>query len=249
MIIDFDSSMLDPNIVIAVACLKLNAYKLFPSDPKVREAYFSKNLLKFLNEQNLSTNINQQELMKYVLETNIPSNWKAIHSGGYAAGSMLIHLLAMSAQGEKPVIEKAKYMFQEWNMKKDRDSLKQYKSKGSLKSLQNAWGEYKTVAHLWASDILGLEDEITILNVNEENPAVKNNNLTANQIFDQDSRLFVAHIKAMENDYEKLNLGIDFIRLPHFEVGFVVTGMSTKWTEENKHIFSKYTFISTKKSI
>jgi hypothetical protein len=37
----------------------------------------------------------------------------------------------------------------------------------------------------------------------------------------------VAHIKAMENDYEKLNLGIDFIRLPHFEVGFVVTGMST----------------------
>ena len=54
MIIDFDSSMLDPSIVIAVACLKLNAYKLFPLDPKVREAYFSKNLLKFLNELQFS---------------------------------------------------------------------------------------------------------------------------------------------------------------------------------------------------
>ena len=57
MIIDFDGSMLDPNIVIAVACLKLNAYKLFPSDPKVREAYFSKNLLKFLNEQKMAETV------------------------------------------------------------------------------------------------------------------------------------------------------------------------------------------------
>lgn len=244
MIIDFDSSMLDPSIVIAVACLKLNAYKLFPSDPKVREAYFSKNLLKFLNEQNLSTNINQQELMKYVLETNIPSNWKAIHSGGYAAGSMLIHLLAMAGQGEKPVLEKAKYMFQEWNMKADRESFKQYKTKGSLKSLQNAWAEYKTVAHLWASHILELENEMTIVNFDEKNPVIQNNNLTISQIFDQDSRLFIAFVKSMENEYERLNLGVDIARLPEFTVGYVVKKSDVNWNEVSNRIFSDYTFIA-----
>ncbi|MFW2075287.1 hypothetical protein ACG9Y7_17885 [Acinetobacter gerneri] len=95
MIINFTDAMLNPEIVIAVACLKLNAYKLYPLDRQVREAYFSKNMLKFLAEQNLSTNIDQNELISHVLETNLPNKWKSIHSGGYAAGSMFIHLLAM----------------------------------------------------------------------------------------------------------------------------------------------------------
>ena len=244
MIIKFNESMLDPQVVIAVACLKLNAYKLFPLKEDLREAYFAKNMLLFLNEQNISTNINQQELINYVLKTNLPNHWKSIQSGGYAAGSMLIHLLAMNSQGKRPIIEKAKYMFQEWNMKADRESFKQYKTKGSLKSLQNAWAEYKTVAHLWASDIFEMENEVTILNFDETNPVIYNNNLTAKQIFDQDSRFFIAYIKAMEKEYRDLNLGIDIVQLPKFTVGYVVKKFNTNWSEENIRIFSDYTFIS-----
>lgn len=240
--------MLNPEIVIAVACLKLNAYKLYPLDRQVREAYFSKNMLKFLAEQNLSTNIDQNELISHVLETNLPNKWKSIHSGGYAAGSMFIHLLAMKYEKKNVSIERAKYMFQEWNLKADKEALKEYKTRGTTRSLNTAWSDFKMVAHLWAVDILEMENDITIFSYPElvDDPKlgiINNPKLTTKQKFDLDSRLFIACVKNMERQYKNLNLNIDFWELPNFTVGYFFNTGKTEWNEQNKDIFSRYTYV------
>ncbi|MBF7694555.1 hypothetical protein [Acinetobacter rathckeae] len=232
MNIDFTEAMLNPDIVIAVACLKLNAYKLYPLNKAVRDAYFAKNMLTFLREQNLSININQQELMQYILDTNLPNKWKSIHSGGYAAGSMFIHLISMKKQGISPSLNKAKYMHREWNMKIDRDSLKKYKSKGSIKALTTAWHDFGMVAHIWALEILATENDMSFPNIK--------GNYSANEIFDIDSRLYIASVKEMERYFKSLNM--NFYQLPDFKVGFVAKS-TLEWNDENKKIITKYTFL------
>lgn len=241
MIIDFKIEMFNPRLVHAVACLQLDAFKLFPLDQQARESYFFKKYIRFLREIGKSENI--EHYLDYILGIDRPLNSKAIHKSGYVAGSILIHLLAMHQQGHKPILEKAKYMFQEWNIKADRQSLSGYKSKTSLRSIEGSWHDYKSVAHLWAVDILMFENEIVI-----DKPLHYKSKLTATENIYRDSRFYLAHIKAMEKKLVELGLkNFDFVELPNFPIGFVVENLETQWSNTIQDIFSSYTHISSKK--
>lgn len=238
MIINFRPEMSNPRYIHATACLQLEAFKFYPLDKNARDTYFFKNYLRFLKE--IGQKENTDAYLAYLLGAEKTFNFKAIHKGGYVAGSMLIHLLAMKQQGHKAVLDVAKYMFQEWNIKQDKLSLNPYKTKTSLRSLETAWRDYKSVAHLWAIDILIYEKEIT---------ANTKNNLELIPFDHRDSRIYLSHVKAMEKKVTELDLkNFDFIQLPDFPIGLVVEEIETQWSDDVQNIFSTYTPISSKKT-
>lgn len=239
MIINFRPEMWDPRMVHAAACLQLDAFKFYPMDKEAREKYFFKRYFRFLIS--IGQEKNKEAYLDYILGDEKPFNFKAVHKNGYVAGSILIHLLSMKQQGHKPVLETAKYMFQEWNIKQDKLSLSPYKTKASLRSIETAWRNYKSVAHLWAIDILIYEKEITIEDTN--------NNLELIPFDHRDSRVYLSHVKAMEKKIAELGLkNFDFIQLPNFPIGLVVEKLETQWSDTVQNIFSKYTHISSKKT-
>jgi len=238
MIINFRPEMWNPRLIHAVACLQLEAFKFYPLDKEAREKYFFKRYLRFLKK--IGQEKNKEAYLDYILGDEKTFNFKAIHKDGYVAGSILIHLLAMKQQGHKPVLETAKYMFKEWNIKQDKASLSLYKTKTSFRSLETSWRNYKSVAHLWAIDILIYEKEIT------SNTKI---NLELIPFDHRDSRVYLSHVKAMEKKIAELDFkNFDFIQLPDFPIGLVVEEIETQWSADVQNIFSKYTHISSKKT-
>lgn len=241
MIIDFTDAMLDPEIVIAVSCLKLNAVKLFPTDIKKQNAHFAKNMLMFLKENSISNRIDQQELIDFIIDANLPNNYKSIQKSGYAAGSLLIHMLAMDELGEEVSVNKAKFIFRNWNMNEDKDSLRQYKTKNSIRSLTQAWSDFKSVAHIWASNILVIEGDIEFVSHDISLSSPLHNSIK--NLFEEDNRYYIAHIKSLEKQYLKLNLGADFWQLPSFYVGITCHTESTQWNAFNQSAIKGYTYV------
>ncbi|SDY90892.1 hypothetical protein [Acinetobacter kyonggiensis] len=241
MMIHFEPEMFDPQIVHAVACFKLDSFKFFPLDSKSRNIYFYKKYIEYLIK--IGRFKDTEKYIKEILIDHEMHDLKKIEKNGYLAGSKLIHLLSMENLGQQPILEKAKYAYQEWNMSADRSSLKHLKTKGSSRSIENTWNTYKSVSHLWAIDIFLLENEVSI----EESQL---SDLPGKSVMElnQDSRYYLAYVKAMEKKLDTLGLkNFDFIRLPEFPIGLTLTIKHTVSADQVKKIFSNYTHISSKK--
>lgn len=238
MIIDMTEEMLKPEYVIPVSLLKLDAYKLYPKDRNFRDQYFAKKMLTFLREHKLEKYFDTGLLIDEICKNNLPKNYKAIKSGGYLAGSLFIHMLSLMKENEKINIERAKFLFEKWNLELDQESLKKIKTKKSFRSMTTAWSEFGSVAHIWATEILEIENEISLSY--KPNQTLTINTDDAKTIFDTDARIYIAYIKEMERQFQRLDICYDFWKLPEFNVGMKIVKMDHIPNDAVKEIMKNY---------